>query len=1140
MSDKDKYLKSQINLSLERQNALYSDASVKEPTRIDELINQTHILRLNTYQSFVRNLFNPISDSRSLLLIHGTGTGKTISSLSIATEYQNQFRLAKRHDKESPYNDIRSIIILGYTKEIFKNELISHKEFGFTTDDELRELNELRAHAGESSVIMDKLNNLQMKLQRRVIDRKMFGIYQFFGYRQFFMRVFNLDDLQKESRLHGINFDAESGDIGVAKLREWVLNGKVRLNTSFIESLSHSLFICDEVHNVYYDDDVNIYGLAMQMVSDYFTEPKLYNKNWSVHDQSCIRWLLLSATPLTTSPMEVVPLLNLLNTKAYRITTNDVFGKDTAMTASGAKLIAQRSQGVISYVMDDNPMLYPTSSFIGTSIPGIAFLKFIRCPMSAEHQSLYDAYMRSSEHSEYQENFKSNTLKDMIFESHKDKKKVSFVYQYDHLLSLIKSDMAPYKILSSGELSSETFTMPHLKKYSSKYATMIQDLIGMTGIDNGKIFIYHPYVQSSGTNILVSILRANGFLDDAESPNDTSLCMLCGNIFKQHKNKQCPFKPIRFINVNGYQPKLIRTKLLQRYNNPSNISGEEIKILVGSKALRESHTLKGCRHLMVMHEPSNISELIQIIGRGVRKHSHAALSEDKRNISIHIYTHQNTNAKSKSSLSMEEQSYERKTKLYQQILKIENIFFNQSVDYLVNFRFKTREVPRLIGESFALNTEDYKKYSHMKAMTYDWLNVSRNLKADLFYLDQEISIAKYLIKRTLLEYQPVLDRESLIHFVQNPLFSIEADASQITVGAIEFALNDMCGSSTSRLIINSINNNIKPAEMLMNHENLITSPDGDTYRIMCSKHPTNSNNVIIYLENIYDTIDDLYESIGRTQRFPKSIQIDMETLYNQWSSVLDIDAIVKDIVADYDPNEGFSTEMKKRIDQFTLNTHIALMEYFIIATLKHVFGISKIKIPADVVLECFQIYHDKMMLITMCDTTDSIVEPIYKKFMIGTGEPWQDILKRKTLPKRVSLKSLPIGHYAQFSAKLVLPSSISEKKISWTNYSSIYDKCKWKFPHQLFFYYERNQDIHSIFKLKDLHDPSSRGVNPLFMSQVDLLKLAQRLSIKLDNSLKKQIIVNLIHEQVRKIESKYRKDRTSNKILFQIYETPTS
>ena len=100
----------------------------------------------------------------------------------------------------------------------------------------------------------------------------------------------------------------------------------------------------------------------------------------------------------------------------------------------------------------------------------------------------------------------------------------------------------------------------------------------------------------------------------------------------------------------------------------------------------------------------------------------------------------------------------------------------------------------------------------MKAMTYDWLNVSRNLKADLFYLDQEISIAKYLIKRTLLEYQPVLDRESLIHFVQNPLFSIEADASQITIGAIDFALNDMCGSSTSKQIINSINNNIKPGD----------------------------------------------------------------------------------------------------------------------------------------------------------------------------------------------------------------------------------------------------------------------------------------------------------------------------------------
>jgi hypothetical protein len=59
--------------------------------RTDNLIHESGRLQLNTYQAFVRNAMNPMSDLRFLLLVHMTGTGKIITVLATATEYIRQY-----------------------------------------------------------------------------------------------------------------------------------------------------------------------------------------------------------------------------------------------------------------------------------------------------------------------------------------------------------------------------------------------------------------------------------------------------------------------------------------------------------------------------------------------------------------------------------------------------------------------------------------------------------------------------------------------------------------------------------------------------------------------------------------------------------------------------------------------------------------------------------------------------------------------------------------------------------------------------------------------------------------------------------------------------------------------------------------
>src|SRR5574343_904499 len=103
---------------------------------------------------------------------------------------------------------------------------------------------------------------------------------------------------------------------------------------------------------------------------------------------------------------------------------------------------------------------------------------------------------------------------------------------------------------------------------------------------------------------------------------------------------------------------------------------------------------------MIVHEPSAISEMIQILGRAVRKNVHNALPLDKRTVEIRIFTTSYSHKNYPYNGSMEEYSYYLKSVEYQQVDKINHILYNSSIDYLINFRFKRKEAPPIIGEPY--------------------------------------------------------------------------------------------------------------------------------------------------------------------------------------------------------------------------------------------------------------------------------------------------------------------------------------------------------------------------------------------------------------------------------------------------------
>lgn len=293
------------SLEYDKSYAAYSAANPGPPDLSHEsdatenLIHEANRLQLNTYQSFIRNVMNPSTDLRSLLLVHMTGTGKTITALAAATEYVKQYQPIAEN------SSVSSVVVLGFTKDIFKKELLAHPEFKFVSYEEARELKDLEQQFHRSDAIAEKYHNRRKKYLRRLVRRDINGIYQFYGYREFVNKVLNMEDLAAAIKKHR---SSQSMDADPRLLKKWIADGSVRVNTSFIRSLSSSLFICDEVHNLYKGGLLNTYGIGIQLVFDYFF------KTLTPGDREfgSVRSLLLSATPLTSSAAEVIQIIALL------------------------------------------------------------------------------------------------------------------------------------------------------------------------------------------------------------------------------------------------------------------------------------------------------------------------------------------------------------------------------------------------------------------------------------------------------------------------------------------------------------------------------------------------------------------------------------------------------------------------------------------------------------------------------------------------------------------------------------------------------------------------------------------------------------------------------------------------------------
>jgi DNA polymerase III delta prime subunit len=1120
------------NVNLDKRFLVYGDSNQSDNDDwTEEIIQKSGRIQLNTYQSFVVNLMNPQSDLRSLLLVHMTGTGKTITALATATEY------VKQYESTQTNNSVSSIIVLGFTKDIFKKELLAHPEMGYVNMDEAKELENLKQASLNSSELYDRYKLLRNQLARRLTNKKVKGIYQFYGYRQFLLKLISFNDLKKNMIENNIS---RADNITDEEITSWIIQKKVNLDTAFIGSCARSLIICDECHNLYLGDSLNSYGLAVSLLYKYF-----YNDLTSNHpDYRSIKGLFLSATPLTASAQNIVPIMHLLTGDQYK--AKDLFtntGGIPILTINGEKIVKNTMANKVSFIMDDNPKEYPSQQFVGSVIKydkKIPYLKFIRTTASSYQCKTYESYIKYGNkaidgnlmikdisYPPTPENlggtFYSQNLKYLadLKEEYRVKKSedgtwVSKIYHINEtrMKNALNDTNKPWKIDDK-----------HLDYYSSKFSQLIETLVKLRSVDHGKIFIYHPLVQYNGVELLYSILRSNGFVFYGERTSDNSICMNCNKRLIEHGTDH-KFTQVAFTMMTGSLSQTTKDSRMKLYNDPSNLNGEVVKIMIGSKAMREGHTLIACRHVMIVHEPSSISEMIQILGRAVRKNVHNALPLEKRTVEIRIMTTSYEDKKYPQSSSIEEYAYYLKSVEYQQIDRINHVLYNASIDYLINFRFKMKEAPPIIGEPYTLDKSIFDPYmkdiQNFRQQTRNGISLTgiHTNMFNLFSFNSEVQLVIMIIKRIMLAYQPIIDIGSLTELIRNPPFDIEYDTQLISLESIAVAIDKIIFKPAQLRIINtsiSSNFNAVIVKNLFDQNSILVDVIKDSipieYRLVATDDKFCNSTMIVKtkLSSLLENDFSILENYRKSYSVNRVGKINLRELYEKKSSMVSTDDIIDDLYESHN-NKNIKVLIKSQqmqvlglIAEWIINNDVRTIIHNKPSILSKYKGLFKW-------LKDYFIDNKLIYKITELKHTK-----IY------------DRLKKYDTTK---YSDTYVAHMINEDIRILLPSTntwIQLQNISTGLATHAYD-----------FYLFEERIVNKttiVLKYKSIKDKKSRGMAMKFMQQNDIINVAKKLGLDLNIKHKdKEQLCDEIEIAAWKIQNKIYPKR----VIYKRFEIPQS
>lgn len=613
-------------------------------------------------QMLLANFMSPNTPYSGLLVVHGTGTGKTCLAVNIIEQFKPSVQ---------KYGTKIYILVSGpLIKEMWKNALIE-----CTGETYLKNFDN-----------MSHMTKGEYERQLAIAKNAALQNYVIMSYKGFMKKVLGEKILDKT---------LDENNNVVSKYRKNV-SGEIErdIGSNKIYNLDNTIIVCDEAHN--FTD--NTYG-------DSLTQIKKNSTN--------LRLLLLSATPMKNIATDIVPLINFVRPYNNQMEKDKIFFTDDSgiinFKPGGIEYFKNMARGYVSYLRGADPLTFAKRVDMGEVPNQLQFTKLSLCEMNAFQREAYDIAVQSKSDTLDK---KSSAVANFVLPGLSNNKKDLLGYYGREGITLVRQQLKTNgKLLNSkiGQLiiklgnitntldkkiiedtetflelndatksiTGDIFLLKYLKYFSIKFYKSflnIEDLFLVSKLDNDKYkvnkvnnirtgFIYSNLVKV-GIEIFEQVLIKNGYLEYNENNiydiKDNTKCYFCGISYSDHANFEIKYKinikdfpvhefaPATYITVTGKSSDDVsgvsnipeeKKKLLSNvFSHIENKEGKFIKFVLGSRVMNEGISLHNVARILILDTCYNFGRVDQVVGRGIRSCSHYKIINDNYKFpSVEIY-----------------------------------------------------------------------------------------------------------------------------------------------------------------------------------------------------------------------------------------------------------------------------------------------------------------------------------------------------------------------------------------------------------------------------------------------------------------------------------------------------------------------
>ena len=372
---------------------------------------------------------------------------------------------------------------------------------------------------------------------------------------------------------------------------------ELRKSNNFVEianrMFGECLFIIDEAHNIrtkekLKDEMIDVYDNLFALFQ------VLKNK----------RVVLLTGTPMKDVPDEIGGLMNLLLPKENLLPTGKAFREQFVKSDGSIKnseVISKSILGRVSYLR--TVLTDVNKKFIGEKNVG-----------ELKHFIVYPNKM-----SEFQTNIYNNALNADASEEGPsgifiNTRQAALCVGPDGSWGKDIDNKGLLKLLNAEKNKSDKLEV--LKKYSKKYADVVQKIIEKP---DELSFAYISLVSGSGAILFGKILSSFGYAK--------------GNGKETTKGRRYVIITNETTSSGGAE------NIIKGFNNPKNMKGDYIQVIIGSRVIGEGFSLKNVRQCHVLTPFWNYTEVDQSIARTLRLNSHKDLINAGINPTVRIFQH---------------------------------------------------------------------------------------------------------------------------------------------------------------------------------------------------------------------------------------------------------------------------------------------------------------------------------------------------------------------------------------------------------------------------------------------------------------------------------------------------------------------